>query len=240
MSDLSPFKRNKVLGQSFNAETYRFSAKNEGLKTSQKSKVEASLVPLPTDATEPIIPSSQINTDPVEKVVDPGDDPAALLISNPPQIPFVSANREDLNAGLRLSVVLLRLQLGSLSSQNKTLRSELGKKREGEVRYSKRLMELAGLLEDLHLNERLDQEKPSELLKPDIIEIDDALTSISRKLEAVTGDSGQDNYLTQVIAKKRDFYAAAVENEEMLEKLCENVAKFKNTVAGVGKLAERV
>ena len=237
---LSPFKRNNILGKSYNSEVFRFGSKVDALGASRRSKMEASTSRIQQQVVTPDPPNpvNEYQVTPPFEMEDPEPLDQNQIISQEP-INYVSSTREDKNAGLRLSVLCLKLQMAILLKQNKNLKTEISVHKTNEVNYSQKLHSLASVLEDLQLTERLDNEKPSELLKNDIDEIDVVLNGIYSKLDVVTGDQGNDNYLNQVLAKQKEFFMAADENAFLIEKLHGSVSKFKNTILSEGGSVER-
>lgn len=249
----SPFKRNKVLGQSYTSETFKFGSRLESVRDMK------TLRPNLTDSTSPnplrtslqafktnrrdenqskVELETLMHVDLMNEIEHKAENVEGELISYQ-TVNYVSANREDKNTGLHMSILVLKLQLGFLSKQNKVFKEEMAKKKTAEEVYARKLRSLAATYEDLLLTERLDNEKPSELLKSDMDEIDLTLDAIYAKLDTVTGESGQNNYLTQVLSKQKEFYAVADENAALLSKLGDNVFKFRNTILNEEKSSSK-
>lgn len=137
------------------------------------------------------------------------------------------------NKGVILTILTLKKLVKTLDDENTVLKKKNLDFTIREVQYKTMIKSLAARLEELELENRLVNERPSEHIKFDIEDLDSRLKVMDDNLQKATGENSQEQFLDDVVSKNKEFVGKSTENTHAMRKLKDHLGQLKTTLMNV-------
>lgn len=134
------------------------------------------------------------------------------------------------NPNIHLLILCLKKSIKSYTAKNKTLKlmnEELKKK--DQENFIK-LKDLTEKVEDLEIEKKLLNEKPSEQVRYDIDELDSRLISMNNNLNKATVDNSQEHFLKEITDKNNEYIKKTRLNGSKMKKFKDDLDQLKGTL----------
>lgn len=148
-----------------------------------------------------------------------------------PEKPKMKAYGED--PDLILMVMALKKYIKMTDEENSVVRKKNLDFTVREFEYQARLKELAMKAEELELEKKLMHEKPSDNIKFDIDDLDSRLRVMDDNLQKATGESSQERFLEDIVARNKVFTNKTQANSAAMKKLKDNLAGLRSTLLAI-------
>lgn len=102
-----------------------------------------------------------------------------------------------------------------------------------EQEYQQRIKDLSTTAEELELERKLMNEKPSEHIKFDLEDLESRLNVMNDNLQKATGENSQEKFLEEIISRNKNFNDKTQANTAAMKKLRENLANLRSTLLGI-------
>ena len=134
---------------------------------------------------------------------------------------------------IALLILTLKNHIKNTDEENSKLKKKNLEFSIREHEYQQRIKELAMKSEELELEQKLLNERPSEHIKFDLEDLDSRLKVMDDNLQKATGENSQEKFLEEIIARNKEFNNKNMSNSAAMKKLRENLANLRSTLLGI-------